>query len=94
MEWLPGKSTLKGLPPSPVLRRCWNSPLAFAIAGRRHVKQQGMKMMAVLGPLISCLLFHVHYNPVQSKDLDFGFGFLPVRSEMGEIREFRCFSVI
>jgi hypothetical protein len=28
-----------------------------------------------------------------SKDLDFGFGFLPVLSEMGEIREFRCFSV-
>jgi hypothetical protein len=28
------------------------------------------------------------------KDLDFGFGFLPVLSEMGEIREFRCFSVI
>jgi hypothetical protein len=29
-----------------------------------------------------------------AKDLDFGFGFLPVLSEMGEIREFRCFSVI
>jgi hypothetical protein len=29
-----------------------------------------------------------------TKDLDFGFGFLPVLSEMGEIREFRCFSVI
>jgi hypothetical protein len=29
------------------------------------------------------------------KDLDFGFGFgfLPVLSEMGEIREFWCFSV-
>jgi hypothetical protein len=30
---------------------------------------------------------------VPIKDLDFGFGFLPVLSEMGEIREFRCFSV-
>jgi hypothetical protein len=29
-----------------------------------------------------------------SKDLAFGFGFLPVLSEMGEIREFRCFSVV
>jgi hypothetical protein len=29
----------------------------------------------------------------RSKDLDFGFGFLPVLSEMGEIQEFRCFSV-
>jgi hypothetical protein len=29
-----------------------------------------------------------------TKDLDFGFGFLPVLSEMGEIWEFRCFSVL
>jgi hypothetical protein len=29
-----------------------------------------------------------------ARDLDFGFDFLPVPSEMGEIREFRCFSVV
>jgi hypothetical protein len=28
------------------------------------------------------------------KDLDFGFGFLPILGKMGEIREFRCFSVV
>jgi hypothetical protein len=34
-----------------------------------------------------------HLLPIGTKDLDFGFGFLPVLSEMSEIREFRCFSV-
>jgi hypothetical protein len=43
--------------------------------------------------LVICKFIH-NLNLVDIKDLDFGFGFLPVLSEMGEIREFRCFSVI
>jgi hypothetical protein len=37
--------------------------------------------------------YHVLIGRVYLRDLDFGFDFLPVPSEMGEIWEFRCFSV-
>jgi hypothetical protein len=37
---------------------------------------------------------HIQIREAETKDLDFGFGFLPVLGEMGEIREFRCFLVV
>jgi hypothetical protein len=50
----------------------------------------GTGMMLVLGCLIG--MEYWRYGSCAG-DLDLGFGFLPVLSEMGEIREFRYFSV-
>jgi hypothetical protein len=45
------------------------------------------------GPCSSAATPPLHAR-AQLRDLDFGFDFLPVLSEMGKIWEFRCFSVV